>query len=112
MVLEPNHMATKTKASKPRPTKAAKVSSKLSSKHCSVSHPGFPLIQYALMIDAGSTGSRIHVYRFNYCKSSPELEDEIFAHIEPGLSSYGNDPESAANSLNELMEVALKNVPK
>ncbi|RIA99248.1 nucleoside phosphatase family-domain-containing protein [Glomus cerebriforme] len=98
------------------PKKAAKIpsqnSSKLSSKHCTVPHPGRPLIQYALMLDAGSTGSRIHVYRFNYCKASPELEDEIFAHIEPGLSSYGANPEAAANSLNELMEIALKNVPK
>ncbi|PKK75516.1 hypothetical protein RhiirC2_736422, partial [Rhizophagus irregularis] len=102
---------TKSKVSSPK--KATKTpSSKITSKHCTVPHPGRPLVQYALMIDAGSTGSRIHVYRFNYCKASPELEDEIFAHIEPGLSSYGDNPEAAANSLNDLMEVALKNVPK
>jgi guanosine-diphosphatase len=101
---------TKSKVSSPK--KTTKVPSNLTSKHCTVSHPGRPLVQYALMIDAGSTGSRIHVYRFNYCKDAPELEDEIFAHIEPGLSSYGDDPEAAANSLNVLLEVALKNVPK
>ncbi|GBC09083.1 hypothetical protein RclHR1_00860021 [Rhizophagus clarus] len=102
---------TKSKVNSPK--KTTKVpSSKITSKHCTVPHPGRPLVQYALMIDAGSTGSRIHVYRFNYCKASPELEDEIFAHIEPGLSSYGDNPEAAAKSLNVLMEVALKNVPK
>jgi len=63
------------------------------------------------MIDAGSTGSRIHVYRFNYCKNSPQLEDEVFHHVEPGLSSYPDNPEGAAESLDELVAVALKHVP-
>ncbi|KAI8140111.1 nucleoside phosphatase GDA1/CD39 [Fennellomyces sp. T-0311] len=63
------------------------------------------------MIDAGSSGSRIHVYRFNYCREQPELEDEVFYPIEPGLSSYKDDAEAAAKSLDELMQVALENVP-
>lgn len=76
-----------------------------------------PLIQYALMIDAGSTGSRIHVYRFNNCGSTPELEDEIFQMTPKkeggsGLSSYKGDAEGAAKSLDELMDVAVKNVPE
>ncbi|KAJ1984190.1 Guanosine-diphosphatase [Dimargaris cristalligena] len=83
----------------------------LSSEHCDVSHPGRPLIQYALMIDAGSTGSRIHVYKFNYCKDGPELESEVFEHTKPGLSAYPDDPKGAARSLDALMLTALKNVP-
>jgi guanosine-diphosphatase len=68
------------------------------------------------MIDAGSTGSRIHVYRFNNCGSTPELEDEIFEQTAKkeggsGLSSYKGDAEGAAKSLDPLMEVAMKNVP-
>lgn len=75
-----------------------------------------PLIQYALMIDAGSTGSRIHVYRFNNCGAVPELEDEIFQQTAKkeggsGLSSYKSDAEGAATSLDVLMDVAVKNVP-
>lgn len=75
-----------------------------------------PLIQYALMIDAGSTGSRIHVYRFNNCGPTPELEDEIFEQTPKrqggsGLSSYKGDAEGAAKSLDVLMDVAVKNVP-
>ncbi|WPG99820.1 putative guanosine-diphosphatase [Acrodontium crateriforme] len=75
-----------------------------------------PLIQYALMIDAGSTGSRIHVYRFNNCGPTPELEDEIFKMTEKkeggsGLSSYDADAEGAAKSLDVLMDVAVKSVP-
>ncbi|KAJ5097299.1 Guanosine diphosphatase [Penicillium angulare] len=75
-----------------------------------------PLIQYALMIDAGSTGSRIHVYRFNNCGSTPELENEVFEQTAKkeggsGLSSYKENAEGAALSLDPLMEVAMQNVP-
>jgi guanosine-diphosphatase len=70
------------------------------------------------MIDAGSTGSRIHVYKFNNCGPSPELEDEIFEQTAKkegkggsGLSSYDGDAEGAAKSLDPLMNVALKSVP-
>jgi guanosine-diphosphatase len=76
-----------------------------------------PIVQYALMIDAGSTGSRIHVYRFNNCGATPELESEVFEMTEKkaggsGLSSYKTDAEGAAQSLDVLMEVAMKNVPE
>ena len=68
------------------------------------------------MIDAGSTGSRIHVYKFNNCGPTPELEDEEFKMTEKkvggsGLSSYKTDAEAAAKSLDPLMDVALKTVP-
>lgn len=68
------------------------------------------------MVDAGSTGSRIHVYRFNNCGSTPELEDEEFAMTEKkeggsGLSSYKSDAEGAAKSLDVLLDVAMKHVP-
>ena len=68
------------------------------------------------MIDAGSTGSRIHVYRFNNCGSTPELENEVFEQTAKkeggsGLSSYDEDAEGAARSLDPLMEVAVKTVP-
>lgn len=69
------------------------------------------------MIDAGSTGSRIHVYRFNNCGSTPELESEGFMMTEKreegsGLSAYPNDPEAAAKSLDVLMNFAMEKVPE
>ncbi|CDS02021.1 related to GDA1-guanosine diphosphatase [Sporisorium scitamineum] len=70
-----------------------------------------PLVQYALMIDAGSTGSRIHVYRFNYCSESPELEHEYFEMLKGGLSNYGTNPAAAADSLRPLLKSALERVP-
>lgn len=68
------------------------------------------------MIDAGSTGSRIHVYKFNNCGPAPELEDELFKTTPKmdggsGLSAYGNDPEAAAKSLDTLMDAAVAKVP-
>jgi guanosine-diphosphatase len=79
-------------------------------------HSSRPLIQYAIVIDAGSTGSRIHVYRFNNCADTPELEDEVFKMTEKkpqgsGLSSY-DIPEEAAESLDPLLEVAMEVVPE
>jgi guanosine-diphosphatase len=76
-----------------------------------------PIVQYVLMIDAGSTGSRIHVFKFNNCKSTPELESELFKQTKKidgkssGLSAYPNDPEAAAHSLDQLLEAAMKEVP-
>ena len=98
----------------PRPSSVDTASGSLK---CSKSHDSSkPLIQYALMIDAGSTGSRIHAYRFNNCGPTPELENEVFKMTEKkkggsGLSSYKEDAEGAAMSLDPLMEAALEAVP-
>ncbi|KAF3760297.1 hypothetical protein M406DRAFT_52967 [Cryphonectria parasitica EP155] len=76
-----------------------------------------PIVQYVNMIDAGSTGSRIHVYKFNNCGPTPELENEVFKMTKKidgkssGLSAYPDDPQAAAESLDILMEAALETVP-
>lgn len=84
----------------------------LGSDHCSTPHPGKLLVQYAVMIDAGSSGSRVHIYKFNFCQEQPELENEVFQMLEPGLSHYADNPEAAADSLEELLQVAVENVPQ
>jgi len=77
-----------------------------------------PIVQFVLMIDAGSTGSRIHVYKFNNCGPAPELEGEVLFKMtekipgkSSGLSAYDNDPEAAAKSLDPLLDAALEKVP-
>ncbi|KAM0561894.1 hypothetical protein ACHAPJ_003065 [Fusarium lateritium] len=73
-----------------------------------------PIVQYVLMVDAGSTGSRIHVYKFNNCGPTPELEHEEFKMTDKevgGLSKYKGDPVSAAKTLDPLMKVAMDTVP-
>jgi guanosine-diphosphatase len=80
---------------------------------CTKSHSTTrPIVQYALTIDAGSTGSRIHVYKFNNCGPSPALEYETFLSINPGLSAYPRDPTAAAASLDPLLKEAERVVPK
>jgi len=64
------------------------------------------------MIDAGSTGSRIHIYKFHNCGPSPEFEYEVFEMIKGGLSSYRGDPAGAAKSLDRLMDRAMEVVPE
>ncbi|KAH8823691.1 nucleoside phosphatase family-domain-containing protein [Flagelloscypha sp. PMI_526] len=74
---------------------------------------GTSAVKWGLMIDAGSTGSRIHVYKFNTClsTSNPAYEYEVFKMLKPGLSSFGSDPTGAAKSLDPLLEEALRVVP-
>ncbi|KAJ7575551.1 nucleoside phosphatase family-domain-containing protein [Mycena floridula] len=81
--------------------------------HCTVPHSSAPrLVQYALMIDAGSTGSRVHIYKFNNCGPSPAYEYEVFKQVNPGLSSYAGNPLEAAKSLDVLLDEALRVVPE
>ncbi|GAA5838724.1 hypothetical protein JCM9279_003840 [Rhodotorula babjevae] len=78
--------------------------------------PGKKATTYAIMIDAGSTGSRLHMYTFSHCDPNPEalpkLEDELFVTTKPGLSSYKGKPVDAAESLRSLLQQAVDAVPE
>ena len=66
---------------------------------------------YAIVIDAGSSGSRVHAFKFNRNKGGSELDIDYFKQLKPGLSSYGDDAESAAKSLKPLLDYAVSNIP-
>lgn len=76
-----------------------------SSKKCDKDH------QYVVMIDAGSTGSRVHVYEFDVCSQPPALINETFEMLKPGLSSFDTDAIGAAESLDPLLKIAMDTVP-
>lgn len=66
-----------------------------------------------MFIDAGSSGTRLHVYRYlpqkwpRYARISPQQD---VLKVEPGLSSYAGRPEAAAASLQPLLDFATSKV--
>ncbi|XP_065260493.1 nucleoside diphosphate phosphatase ENTPD5 [Emys orbicularis] len=104
----------------------------LSSIYCIVSHPSpemwfqglFPSSVclanahtntfYGIMFDAGSTGTRIHIYTFvqKNPEQPPELDGEIFESVKPGLSAYVDQPEKGAETVKGLLKMAKEAVPR
>ncbi|KAK3013197.1 hypothetical protein RJ639_010385 [Escallonia herrerae] len=69
---------------------------------------------YAVIFDAGSSGSRVHVFCFDRNLDLVPIGGhlELFLQIKPGLSAYANDPKAAANSLLSLLEKGETVVPR
>jgi len=75
---------------------------------------GISKILYAVVLDAGSTGSRVLVFSF---LSSPFNEHlvllkEHFHSVKPGLSSFASNPEAGADSISNLLAIAEETIPK
>ncbi|XP_015477736.1 ectonucleoside triphosphate diphosphohydrolase 6 [Parus major] len=67
---------------------------------------------YGIMFDAGSTGTRIHIFKFaQQSRETPRLTHETFKALKPGLSAYADDVEKSGQGIKELLEVAKKEVP-
>ncbi|KAG8444064.1 hypothetical protein GDO86_009305 [Hymenochirus boettgeri] len=70
-------------------------------------------IFYGIMFDAGSTGTRIHIYHFTQmANGTPKLDYEVFRALKPGLSSYADNPEKCVPGLEELLNNAKKEIPQ
>ncbi|GAA0184884.1 nucleotide phosphatase [Lithospermum erythrorhizon] len=71
-------------------------------------------INFAVIFDAGSSGSRVHVFCFDRnLDLVPIANDlELFLQKKPGLSAYASNPVAAANSLSSLLVQAEAVVPK
>ena len=69
--------------------------------------------QYTAVIDAGSSGSRIYLYRVEDRGAGkvPNLIQTGNIKVEPGLSSYAANPQQAGESLLPLIDYALQHLP-
>lgn len=69
---------------------------------------------YAVIIDAGSTGSRVLAFSFHesIIHGNFILDDELFEQVKPGLSSFADDPVKGAQSIEVLLNKAKAVIPK
>lgn len=61
---------------------------------------GYKQLQYAVVIDAGSTGSRVLAFEFHYgyLDNRLVLDKELFVQVKPGLSFYHDKPAEVINA--------------
>uniref|UniRef100_A0A665WYZ0 nucleoside diphosphate phosphatase n=1 Tax=Echeneis naucrates TaxID=173247 RepID=A0A665WYZ0_ECHNA len=69
---------------------------------------------HGIMFDAGSTGTRIHIYKFIQKDpvELPVLDNEMYHAVKPGLSAYKDNPEEGGNTIRQLLKIAKKTVPE
>jgi ectonucleoside triphosphate diphosphohydrolase 5/6 len=72
---------------------------------------------YVLVLDAGSTGTRIHVYKFRATTDNDNgdtfvLKNEVFKERKPGLSSFADHVDQAENQIDELLKIADQEVSR
>nr|XP_057915280.1 ectonucleoside triphosphate diphosphohydrolase 6 isoform X2 [Doryrhamphus excisus] len=68
--------------------------------------------QYGIMFDAGSTGTRIHIFKFKMdTGDAPAVARETFRAIQPGLSAYADHPDECAAGIVGLLELAESTIP-
>jgi len=72
--------------------------------------------RYGVVIDGGSTGTRIHVFKYDVRNGNSVLDFTEKGlktmKVSPGLSAHVEEPERAGAAVAELVEFARRNVPK
>ncbi|KAG7654254.1 Nucleoside phosphatase GDA1/CD39 [Arabidopsis suecica] len=73
-------------------------------------------LRYSVLIDAGSSGTRVHVFGYWFESGKPVFDfgEKHYANLKltPGLSAYADNPEGASVSVTKLVEFAKQRIPK
>lgn len=74
------------------------------------------LVRYAVTIDAGSSGSRVHVHHFFHSSEHPAIPrfnpNSLTEKLTPGLSSFEDTPTKAGESIRGLLDFAMRHIPE
>lgn len=68
--------------------------------------------RYIIVVDAGSTGSRLHLFQYVNDKKLPLIIDVYSGKSAPGLSDFANNPEAAGDSLKNMLDEATVELQK
>ncbi|KAK2969008.1 hypothetical protein RJ640_007873 [Escallonia rubra] len=72
--------------------------------------------KFGIVIDGGSTGTRIHVFEYGIKDGAPVFDfgpgGLVSKRVTPGLSVYVDDPEGAGRAVWELVEFGRGRVPR
>jgi len=69
-------------------------------------------MHYTIFVDAGSTGSRLHIFQYENAATMPVVTDIFSESVKPGLSSFADHPELAGQSLKKLFDDATQFLQK
>ncbi|RZC36765.1 ectonucleoside triphosphate diphosphohydrolase 5, partial [Asbolus verrucosus] len=75
---------------------------------------GYHKLVHAVVIDAGSTGSRVLAFTFHesYLGGHLVLDKELFKYTKPGLSSFADNPKKGVATIANLLEEAKREIPE
>lgn len=65
-------------------------------------------LNYAIIIDAGSSGSRLHLFQYlakkHHPTEVPVIEDIFITKTSPGISSYANNPDAVGPAFKKILD--------
>ncbi len=68
--------------------------------------------RYAIVVDAGSSGTRLHLFAYENTQPLPAITDQFNISVHPGLSSFVDHPEQAVASFEKLFTAVMQELEK
>lgn len=64
---------------------------------------------YSIIIDAGSTGSRLHLFEYTKDQDKlPQIKDIFSTTLKPGIASFAKNPDQAGLYIKKLLDQAMQ----